>query len=72
MVAIKARIKQVKKNSLVIRSVPPDMGSGVDQPCEVQRHGVSRDGSYIPRRPGVFPPYVHRYHGGKHKAEKRH
>lgn len=43
---------------LIVRLVAPHVGSGVDQPREVQSNGVSHDGRDVPRRPGLFTPQV--------------
>lgn len=41
---------------LVIRFIAPDVSSRIDEPSKVERNGVAKDGSHVPRCPRVFVP----------------
>lgn len=57
---------------LIVGPVAPDVGSWVDEPGEMQGHGVSGYGGHIPGVPSVLTPEVTWDPGRDHEAKERH
>lgn len=63
----------VSKNVLLVkRFVAPDMSCRVDEPSEVEGHGVPPDRSHVPRSPRVLSPEVHGHPRWQQKTKERH